>query len=278
MKKITLILVAAVAMFTSCQNDENEVAKKIVTTFDASFEQPIAGDKNVKTLLADDGVSVNWQSGDKVTVVYVKNDDESQIQQVEFTATPKSDATKATLSTTTTIPEGYKAKYAVYSPNGLSNVTATSAQVTFKDSYSPTDYGEYPTNSFPSGANPAWGTIEGKTITFQNLAAIIVVPIYNHSASDAKVLQGIKITGDVNLAGLCTVSRISADNITYSSGNQNVLQYKKTRFLSMQKNYFYFAILPTTTTLSVECSAINKKSSSITFERNHIYYLPQLEY
>lgn len=81
MKKILFSIAAALSIFavSSCSNEDLGISKKDSPVFTASIDNPTS----TKTTITGER-KVNWESGDEIS-----------INGAVYTATPKSDATKA---------------------------------------------------------------------------------------------------------------------------------------------------------------------------------------
>lgn len=205
MKKIFLASVAVLAVLAGCK--KNEVATTgNVSSFEATFEQPINDEEAGKTILGDhfsiEGtkmVNVNWLEGDKVAVIY--QPEKGQLQKVVFTATPNAEnPTKAFLATKESVGADWTPLYAFYPADEVLAFESTKVHFLMPSLQALT------ANSFANGVSPALGTIEGETIYFQNLCAVIEVPYYvpaHPFNSDGNLCLGM-YNVEMGLSGVAT--------------------------------------------------------------------------
>jgi len=300
MKKSFIMAVAAIAALSSCSNDDilsiengNNTAKAPV------FTATIESEGNTRTVLSNN--KVNWASGDKVFIAAFTENDAATVVVGDYSVTPGSDATTATLSQSNllysadgepaTIIGIYPASIAYYNGDpelqqrvgmnaaSMPNVIkwgALSLNLPTEQIYNENDISQIaPMVSISSSTN----------LEFKNLSALLAITV---KANDFTSVRSIKVSSedgyalsggsfDINDQSLILETSFMDDYYNYvtlncqSEGANTTIPSggSKTFYVSIPANTYSYLQIDVTDGTSTK--TMKTKASSITVARNNIY-------
>ena len=188
----SLVALVALVSFTSCKKEE-----QVVATFTASMES-CSDIHNAKTVL--DGTTLKWMSGDEVKIY-------SDGTDAVFTATPQSNATKATFTTTDLTFEAGNSFIAYYPVNSVVNsVTIPATQESADGSL----------RNFPMHAYSTSNALQ-----FTNLCGVLKlrlqksnVTVTSIALTTEQTINGTYQVNNYNSTGIATLNTTSVTNGT----------------------------------------------------------------
>lgn len=286
MKKLLFLSFIALGALVGCKKGASPTNGNAgaVTSFRASFEQPVPGDEKSKTILGSQSgssISVNWEEKDAVAVIYQEGS--NVLHKVKFVATPDAtDKTKATLTAVEDVDPNWTFQYAFYPYCQVDDAAADNVTFTLPSTQT------YREGSFAQNTNPAIGKMVGDMIYFQNLCAIIEIPYFDGKGTTPPQYYYLNTEQNGNfLTGQaeCTVSNLSITSTALVKNYVNV--YCEIILKGDQTRTNHYCIFPFVIEEPIVASsgASDKLSiynytigtaSSAKYERNNIYVFPDL--
>lgn len=254
MKKYFYIAVAAIAVLSGCAKDEYfdvEQPSSDGQCFTASIEQ----EPDTRTTL--NGMTVKWASGDQIS-----------INGKIYKASPKTDATKAIFTPTSSEAVASAGKFKAYYPSALYNSGKPSLQS--QQTYSAGAFSNI----------PMYAESSSRSLKFNNICGVLAIKVTNE---DIASLKSIKVSsGNHDMSGLFKITG-NAAVLTSDKGGSNTVKLVSSKALSLTKSgtVFYVAVpAQTYRELKIELSSdgstyskvmTTKSGKDITVARNTIY-------